>query len=110
MAVIFRALKWRPGSPNCASGILPFPLSNSRSTGLLRGSHGHWCLDGVGNEAPFVGEVVEPLFIGWRGQPLATVSDFRVKSDLTHPSRAALVLAGHADRLVVVAVHLEALS
>src|SRR6266704_5309939 len=110
MAVIFRAPKWRPGSPNCASGILPCPLSNSRSTGLLRGSHRHLGFDGVGNEALFVGQVVEPLLIGWHGQPLAAISDLRVKSDLTHPSRAALIFARHADRFVVVAVHLEALS
>src|SRR6266566_2157413 len=99
MAVIFRALKWRPGSPNCASGKSRFPLSNSRSTGLLRGSHSHWCFDGVGNEALFVGQVMEPLLIGWRGQPLAAISDLRVQLDLTLPSRAALIFARHADRL-----------
>src|SRR6266567_3701550 len=110
MAVIFRAPKWRPASLNCASGTSPFPLNDPHSTGLLRGSHSHWCLDGVGNEALFVGQVMEPLLVGWRGQPLATVSDFRVKSNLTHPSRAALIFARHADRFVVVTVHLEALS
>src|SRR6266702_846866 len=110
MAVIFRAPNWRPASLNCASGTSPFPLSNPHSTGLLRGSHCHLCFDGVGNEALFVGQVMEPLLIGWRGQPLATVSDLRAKGDLTHPSRAAVVFVGHADRLIVVAVHLEALS
>src|SRR5439155_25336300 len=66
-------------------------------------------LYGIGDEALFMGGVMQAVLLGGGRSPLSAVGNARAERDRTDPGHARIVLRHRADRFIVVAVHLESL-
>ena len=67
-----------------------------------------FCFDGVGDEALFVGGVVQAGFVGVGRLFVAGVGNVWVEGDFAHPWNAAFVVGHFADGAIFVGVDLEA--
>lgn len=99
-----------------AHGVLPagFLTGSATAAGGRRSSvavcDGHRGPDGVGDVALFVGQMVEVVLFLRGGGLSAAVLDVDVERDPADPGHARFIFCHHADGLVFIAVHLEALA
>src|SRR5208283_1470361 len=71
--------------------------------------HNHFGFNGIGDEALFMRGVMQSLLVRRRGKLVATINNFRMKPDRTHPRHSLLVFGHDAHGFVMIAVHLEPL-